>query len=213
MKFLVVDDHAVLREGLAALLRRLGPDTAVIEANNASEAFELLEAHSDLDVVILDLMMPGIKGLDALSAFRRARPDLPVIVLSSSEDPRDVRKALAAGALGYVPKSSSQRILLSAIQLVMNGDLYVPPLVLKGRTNENASVSQPAAASRLEQPLTARQVEILRLLSEGLPNKSIANALGVSEKTVKAHVTMIFKTLNVDNRTQAAIAARDAGLI
>jgi two-component system, NarL family, nitrate/nitrite response regulator NarL len=212
MKLLIVDDHAVLREGLAALLQQLGPDTAVVQAKSASEAIALLQGHPDLDIILLDLMMPGMKGLDALSEFGRMRPDLPVIVLSSSEDPLDVRKALAAGALGYVPKSAGQRVLVSAIQLVMSGEIYVPPLVLGGNGGRAESTAY-AAEGRPEHALTVRQVEILKLLSEGAPNKSIARALGLSEKTVKAHITAIFKTLNVENRTQAAVAGRKAGLI
>jgi two-component system nitrate/nitrite response regulator NarL len=210
MKLLIVDDHALLREGLVALLQQLGPDTTVIEARSASEAILLLNDHPDLDVVLLDLMMPGMRGLDALSEFGRIRPDLPVIVLSSSEDPSDVRQALAAGALGYVPKSAGKRLLVSAIQMVMNGDRYVPPLVLSdsgGETTANLIQQRP------EQALTVRQIEILKCLSEGAPNKLIARALGLSEKTVKAHITAIFKALNVENRTQAATAARKAGLI
>jgi DNA-binding NarL/FixJ family response regulator len=212
MKLLIVDDHAVLREGLAALLQQIGADTTVVQARDANEAIALLGSHPDLDIVVLDLMMPGMKGLDALSEFGRTRPDLPVIVLSSSEDPLDVRKAMAAGALGYVPKSASQRVLLSAIQLVMKGELYVPPLVLGGN---RVSANGPGyrTGNRPEQTLTARQVEILKFLSEGEPNKSIAKVLGLSEKTVKAHITAIFKTLNVENRTQAAVAGRNAGLI
>lgn len=209
MKLLVVDDHAVLREGLAALLLQIGPDMAVVQAQDASEAIALLGSHPDLDVVVLDLMMPGMKGLEAISEFGRARPELPVIVLSSSENPSDVRKAMAAGAMGYVPKSAGQRILLSAIQLVLSGNLYVPPLLLE----ETSGGSERGSKSRPDQVLTARQIEILAFLSEGKPNKSIANILGLSEKTVKAHITVIFKTLNVENRTQAALAGRKAGLI
>lgn len=212
MKLLIVDDHAVLREGLAALLQQIGPDTIVVQAREASEAIALLGGNPDLDVILLDLNMPGMKGLDALSEFGRTRPDIPVIVLSSSEDPLDVRKALAAGALGYVPKSASQRVLLSAIELVMKGELYVPPLVLEGSRGIAQSVGQKRG-NRPEHALTARQVEILKCLSEGAPNKSIAKALGLSEKTVKAHITAIFKTLNVENRTQAAVTGRNAGLI
>jgi two-component system nitrate/nitrite response regulator NarL len=212
MKLLIVDDHAVLREGLAALLQQIGPDTTVVQARDANEAITLLGGHPDLDVVVLDLMMPGMNGLDALSEFGRTRPDLPVIVLSSSEDPLDVRKALAAGALGYVPKSAGQRVLLSAIQLVMNGELYVPPLVLE-ENRESARCIGYRTGNRSQQALTARQVEILKFLSEGAPNKLIAKVLGLSEKTVKAHITAIFKTLNVENRTQAAVAGRNAGLI
>src|ERR1700692_4418248 len=190
MKLLIVDDHAVLREGLAVLLQQIGPDTTVVQAQDASEAITLLGGHPDLDVVVLDLVMPGMNGLDALSEFGRTRPDLPVIVLSSSEDPLDVRKALAAVALGYVPKSAGQRVLLSAIQLVMNGELYVPPLVLEGNRESAQSIGY-RTGNRSGQALTARQVEILKFLSEGAPNKLIAKVLGLSETTVKAHITAL----------------------
>jgi two-component system nitrate/nitrite response regulator NarL len=211
MKLLIVDDHPVLREGLAALLRQAGPDTDVLLACDAAEGLALVEQHADLDAVVLDLMMPGMDGWRAISEFGRKRPELPLIVLSSSEDPQDARKALALGALGYVPKSASQRVLLSAIRIVLNGDLYVPPLVL----NEPADIAdrmggrgEPNAAR-----LTTRQIEILTMLSKGQPNKTIATTLDLSEKTVKAHITAIFRALNVVNRTQAAAVGREAGLI
>jgi DNA-binding NarL/FixJ family response regulator len=133
-------------------------------------------------------------------------------VLSSSEEPKDVRSALAAGAMGYVPKSANHNVLLSAIKLAMNGEFYIPPLIL-----EQGSMSQVDAGIRTspgnDTRLTERQIEVLSLLSQGKPNKSIATALGLSEKTVKTHITAIFKALNVVNRTQAAAAARLAGLI
>jgi two-component system, NarL family, nitrate/nitrite response regulator NarL len=212
MKLLIVDDHPFLRDGLAALLMQIGPDTTVLQARDASEGIALVDNHLDLDVIILDLAMPGMEGLQALSEFGRKRPDLPVIVLSSSEDPRDVRRALASGALGYVPKSASQHVLLSAIRLVLNGDLYVPPLILdeKAGTIVRRASNAEGESSRL---LTARQIEILTLLSEGKPNKTIAAAFELSEKTVKAHITAIFKALNVVNRTQAAAAGREQGII
>ncbi len=212
MKLLIVDDHPFLRDGLAALLMQVGPDTTVLQARDASEGIALVDDHLDLDVIILDLAMPGMEGLHALSEFGRKRPDLPVIVLSSSEDPRDVRRALASGALGYVPKSASQHVLLSAIRLVLNGDLYVPPLILdeKFNTTIRRTTNAEGESSRL---LTARQIEILKLVSEGKPNKTIAAALALSEKTVKAHITAIFKALNVVNRTQAAAAGREQGII
>jgi DNA-binding NarL/FixJ family response regulator len=212
MKLLIVDDHPFLRDGLAALLMQMGPDTTVLQARDANEGIALVDHHPDLDVVILDLAMPGMGGVQALSEFGRKRPDLPVIVLSSSEDPRDVRRALASGALGYVPKSASQHVLLSAIRLVLNGDLYVPPLILDEKINTSArrSTGTEGAGNRL---LTARQIEILTLLSEGKPNKTIAATLALSEKTVKAHITAIFKALNVVNRTQAAAAGREQGII
>jgi two-component system, NarL family, nitrate/nitrite response regulator NarL len=212
MKLLIVDDHPVLRDGLAALLMQIGPDTTVLQARDANEGIALVDNHPDLDVVILDLAMPGMEGLQALSEFGRKRPDLPVIVLSSSEDPRDVRRALASGALGYIPKSASQHVLLSAIRLVLNGDLYVPPLILDEKINATVprTTGTEGASNRL---LTARQIEILTLLSEGKPNKTIAATLALSEKTVKTHITAIFKALNVVNRTQAAAAGREQGII
>jgi two-component system nitrate/nitrite response regulator NarL len=212
MKLLIVDDHPFLRDGLAALLMQIGPETTVLQARDANEGIALVNNHPDLDVVILDLAMPGMEGLQALSEFGRKRPDLPVIVLSSSEDARDVRRALASGALGYVPKSASQHVLLSAIRLVLNGDLYVPPLILdeKVGTIARRANNPERESSRL---LTARQIEILKLLSEGKPNKTIASTLALSEKTVKTHITAIFKALNVVNRTQAAAAGREQGII
>src|SRR5687768_15150885 len=130
MKVLIVDDHPVLRDGFSALLQHAGPDNMVLQARDANEGLALAENCPDLDVIVLDLEMPGMKGLQALAEFGRKRPDVPVIVLSSSEDPQVVRESLASGALGYVPKSASQNVLLSAIRLVLNGDLYVPPLIL-----------------------------------------------------------------------------------
>ncbi len=214
MKLLVVDDHPIVRDGLAALLGRLGPDTVVLQVGDAARALAMAMAveHADLDIVILDIAMPGMDGLRALSEFGRVRPELPVIVISASEDARDVREALAKGALGYVPKSASQHTLLSAIRLVLDGDLYVPPLIL-GETPLSFAPDPREAAAPARSVLTRRQIEVLKQLSQGKSNKSIALELGLSEKTVKAHVTAIFKALNVINRTQAAAAGREAGLI
>jgi len=211
MKLLIVDDHAILREGLAAMLRQAGPDTEVLQAGDGAEGLRMADAHLDLDAVFLDLQMPGVDGMAAVPEFGRRRPELPVIVLSSSEDPQDVRRALALGALGYVPKSAPPQTLLSALQLVLSGNIYVPPLMLNAATPGTRSSGANGAADRAS--LTERQREVLRLLSDGLSNKEIGRALGLSDKTVKAHVTAIFRTLDVVNRTQAASAARSGGLL
>lgn len=210
MKLLVIDDHPVMREGLAALLRQAGPDTQVVQAGSASEGLQLTEQHNDFEAVLLDLMMPGLGGFEAISEFGKKRPDLPVVVLSSSEDPRDVHKALSLGALGYVPKSASSSALLSAIRLVLSGEIYVPPLILNKQVD--GAMQKDAALSGARR-LTERQIEVLELLSKGQPNKTIATKLDLSEKTVKAHITAIFRALNVVNRTQAAQAGRLAGLL
>ena len=211
MKLLIVDDHAIVREGVAAMLRQAGPDTLVLQAGDGAEGVRLAEAHPDLDAVFLDLQMPGADGMSAVPEFGRRRPDLPVIVLSSSEDPEDVRRALGLGALGYVPKSALPQTLLSALRLVLAGDIYVPPLMVDATARGGPSA--PAADAGRHGALTERQREVLQLLSEGLSNKDIGRALNLSDKTVKAHITAIFKALDVVNRTQAASAARRAALL
>jgi two-component system nitrate/nitrite response regulator NarL len=211
MKYLIVDDHAVLRNGLKALLQQAEANPLVLEAGDGAEGLRLALLHKDLDAVFLDLEMPGISGMSAIESFGKQLPELPVIVLSSSEDPRDVRRALAAGALGYVPKSASSGTLLAALQFVLQGNVYVPPLMLKDSTLPAADVKiaiAPEAAERL----TGRQLDVLRQLERGLSNKEIASALNLSEKTVKVHVTSIFKAFNVVNRTQAAMMARKIGI-
>ena len=208
MKILIVDDHPVFRDGFATLLQHASAseETIVYQAGNVTEGLARIAASPDLDVLMLDLFMPNGGGFPAIAAFGRARSDLPIIVLSSSEDPRDVRQALAMGALGYVPKSATPQALLSAIRLVLNGDIYVPPLILGAGPADKA---QP----EIGDILSRRQIQVLCLLAEGLPNKTIATRLELSEKTVKAHITSIFRLLGVVNRTQAASAGRAAGLI
>jgi DNA-binding NarL/FixJ family response regulator len=210
VKLLVIDDHPIVLDGIAALLAGSSPDTTVITARDAPTGLRLADANPDLDIVLLDLKLPGVSGHAAIAEFGRLRPSLPVIVLSSSEDPADVRKAIGLGALGYVPKSASRHTLMSAIALVMNGEIYVPSLMaesLSGETPKADSAGAPAPR------LTERQIEVLRMLSHGLANKVIATRLTLSEKTVKIHISAIFRTLNVVNRTQAAAVGRELGLL
>lgn len=207
MKLLAVDDHSIVLDGLVALLVSAMPAAVVLTAQDARDALKILRAHPDIDLILLDLRLPGFQGHEAISEFVRQRPDLPIIVLSSSEDPADVRKAIALGALGYVPKSASRRALLSAIDLVMNGEIYVPPL-LAGPADHSPPPAEPNTAR-----LTERQIEVLARLSQGQSNKSIAVGLNLSEKTVKTHISAIFKTLNVVNRTQAASVGRELGIV
>jgi two-component system, NarL family, nitrate/nitrite response regulator NarL len=210
MKLLIVDDHAILREGLIALLRQFEQGADVLQASDTTEGLRLAEANPDLDAVFLDLNMPGQGGMEIIPVFAQRCPQLPVIVLSSSEDPDDVRLALKSGASGYVPKSASPRNILSALRFVLSGEIYVPPLML-----DPGSVAANGPARVVLEPgerLTERQTEVLRQLCRGLSNKEISRALELSEKTTKSHVTAIFKALGVVNRTQAAAAAKRAGI-
>lgn len=203
MKLLIVDDHALLREGLTSLLRQAGPDTIVLAAADGAAALEIAEREADLDAVILDLAMPGMDGTATLQAFGARRPDLPVIVLSASENAADVRRVMALGALGYVPKSATSQTILSALKLVLSGEVYVPPLLL----------SESGAASASGPQLTPRQGDVLACMCRGLSNKAAASELNMSEKTVKAHVTAILRALGASNRTHAVAIARETALV
>jgi DNA-binding NarL/FixJ family response regulator len=204
MKLLVVDDHSVVREGLAALLRGFGADTVVITACDGPEALEIAARESDFDVVMLDLALPGMDGMKVMEELGARRPGLPVMVLSASEDPALVRRAMGLGALGYVPKSANAETLIAAIRLVTSGELYVPPFML----SDGGEAVQTGAPR-----LTPRQKQVLKGLGEGLPNKTIARDLGMSEKTVKAHITVVFRLLGATNRLQAVNLARRLRLI
>jgi two-component system, NarL family, nitrate/nitrite response regulator NarL len=198
---LVVDDHAVLRQGLAALLVDSGAAHEVLHAADQAQGLALLAAHPDLDAVLLDLKLPDSEGLGAITAFGQQSPSVPIVIVSASEDPTDVRRALELGALGYVPKSASPETLLSAIRLVLSGAIYIPPLML--------DATEPQAVVRAA-ALTPRQTEILAAIAGGGSNRDIGQMFGLSEKTVKAHISAIFRTLGVSSRTQAAAAALEA---
>lgn len=202
MKLIVIDDHPVVREGVATVLRQLEGAPEVLEAADGEQGLALLAQHADVRGVLVDLRMAGLAGLPTLARLRALRPELPLMVISASEDPADVRRAMAAGASGYVPKSAGRSTLLAAVRLVLAGERYVPPLLLA------PEASEPAASLN---GLTPRQIEVLGLLCQGHANREIGLALGMHEKTVKAHVGALFKALGVVNRSQAVEAARAAG--
>ena len=201
MKILIVDDHSVVREGVAALLLSGFAGSCVLEAHDCARGLDIVEEHADLDIVVLDLGLPGMGGMSAIPEFGRRRPTLPVIVLSSSENAHDVKEALALGALGYVPKSASRQTLLDAMEFVLKGHVYVPPFTLL------PDAAPVVACEAVEEPpphLTTRQLEVLKLLSRGLSNKEIAARLHISVAPVKNHVHHVLAKLGVQRRGQAA---------
>jgi two-component system, NarL family, nitrate/nitrite response regulator NarL len=201
VKLLIVDDHPLFRDGLAALLQQASVDNIVVQATSAEEALQLVDEQI-IDAVFMDLVMPGLCGEPAIREFARRHPDVPVIVLSSSENPSDVRRVLNAGASGYIPKSATAQTVVSALTLVLSGNIYVPPLLVSAATRAADSAANGGQRSLTQ--LTDRQVDVLKYLRDGLSNKEISANLGIAEKTVKVHIAAIFKTLNVVNRTQAA---------
>jgi len=213
MKFLVVDDHAVVREGLRSVLESLDDRVTVLEARSATEAYALVEQHADLDLVLLDLNLPGVEGYAAMQELHRRHHTLPVVILSGSEDTPSVVAALKMHALGFIPKSSPREVMLQALRLVLSGGVYIPPqaLGLAGLDGPGES-SNPDTKSIAKPALTERQAEVLGLIAQGKPNKLIASELNISEATVKAHVTDIMRALKVTNRAQAGVAARRLGI-
>jgi two-component system nitrate/nitrite response regulator NarL len=198
---LIVDDHPLFRDGLEALLRQAASDTHVVQASSTEDALNMAD-EKIFDAVFMDLVMPGLSGEPAVREFARRHPDLPVIVLSSSESASDVRRVINAGASGYIPKSATAQTVVSALQLVLSGNIYVPPLLVgaTAQLTDRHAHPEPRSVSHL----TERQLDVLRYLRDGLTNKEISARLGIAEKTVKVHIAAIFKALNVVNRTQAA---------
>lgn len=207
MKILVADDHALIREAFRHLLTELEDGMVVLEAGDCDSACQLIAQHPDLDLVLLDLRLPGAGGLSTLEKLRTEHPTLPVVVVSALEDPGTVRGALARGAMGFIPKSSSNDVMLSALRLVLSGGRYLPPEILSG---DGSTPSPPASMDEVH--LTDRQREVLALIVQGKSNKHICRELGLAEATVKIHVTAILRALKVTSRAQAIVAINHLGL-
>jgi DNA-binding NarL/FixJ family response regulator len=212
MKILIADDHELFRDGLRHVLLQLDESVSVVEASDYPQALVQAEAEPDISIVLLDLGMPGMPWSEGLQALRDKLPStVPVIVLSASDDRRHVLQAVNLGAAGFIPKTSSSRVMLSALKLVLSGGVYLPPALLDQSPDHSygeGTHGGDGAASFL----TPRQREVLTLLGQGKSNKEIARVLQLAEGTVKLHVTAILKALNVNNRTRAVVAASQLGL-
>lgn len=206
MKILVVDDHALVREGLRQVLKGLDTDVQVLEAATCARAFELAVTHADIDLVLLDYHLPDMNGLDALDFFARQVPELPIIVLSGSVNPRIVQQVMHKGAAAFLTKSGMSEELLSATRMVLAGDVYVPSALM------TSSPMPLEPEPRQPAPLfTPRQEEVLYLLMEGRTNKEISRMLSLSDETVKNHISGILRGFGVQTRTQAVLAANRCG--
>ncbi|MGH8729701.1 MAG: response regulator [Burkholderiales bacterium] len=211
MKILVIDDHPLIREGMRLSLKALDSHAEILEAQSAEEAFALADENPELDLVLLDVNLPGMSGLCALQKYRQLHPAVPVVVLSAADDREQIMQAIDAGAMGYIPKSSKSAVMLNALRLVLSGGIYLPPEAL-GREEWRSMKFLPPLPSEPARPnLTERQLEVLRCLVEGKPNKLICRELNMAEGTVKTHITAILKSLNVTTRTQAVIEVARLG--
>lgn len=217
MKVLIADDHRLIIEGVKIKLAELDPNVEAVVAMNLEELDRAVAAHADeLDLALVDIAMPGTQGYQHVARLRTQAPALPVIVLSGSEDVDLMRSLIDLGVLGFIPKAYSPEVMLSAIRLVLAGGIYIPPLLLANAQAQGWQPDTPPAPAHdanrsidgLRNLLTERQIDVMRLLSQGKPNKLIARDLGISEGTVKIHLAAIFRALNVRNRVEAVVASR-----
>lgn len=215
MHILLVDDHTLFREALMHVLNQLDENVIVLEAASVLEATQVISHSNNIDLVLLDIDLPGVDGLSALPGLRELAPTVPIVVLSGSENVLDVQLALDNGSLGYIPKSCSSHEMLSALDIVLQGEIFVPPRLLMKLEQGELVTEAPAPVDKPNSPsiLTSRQTEVLEMLAKGLPNKSIANSFNVTERTIKQHVSDILQALGARNRTHAVTEASRMGLI
>jgi DNA-binding NarL/FixJ family response regulator len=204
MKTLLIDDHPLFREGLALLMAHAFPDLHIQQAGSIGQAIERLRSDPGIRLALLDLGLPDSTGTQSLRRLREAAPELTVVVLSADETPETVLGAIDEGAAGFIPKTSQPGAMRSALATVFAGGVYLPPQMLGLRAD-----APPAEAAL---GLSPRQLDVLRLLIDGKPNKVICRELELSESTVKTHLAAIFRRLDVNSRTQAVVAAARLGL-
>jgi DNA-binding NarL/FixJ family response regulator len=219
MKILIVDDHALIRDGLQGVLKKLKRGATVLEAADCRQAMAIVESNPDIDLTLLDLSLPDRDGFSVLTELRERYPAMAVAVLSGTQDSATVTKALELGAAGFIPKGTRREVMMGAFQLIFDGAIYVPQQILP----QQADTSQPASAAPTapregrpiitpaEAGLSERQLDVLALMMLGKSNKVICRALNLAEPTVKNHVTAILRALKVSNRTEAVIAVNELG--
>lgn len=204
MNILIVDDHPLFRHALTQAVRYSLPQANIHEAASVDEFYHKLENGSEPDLVLLDLHLPGASGFSALVHVRAQYPSVPIIVVSAHEEVSVMQRAMAHGAMGYIPKSVPPALITEALRTVLDGERWLPPHYLVAQHDPRAT-DEAVLAERI-QSLTPQQFRVLMMVAEGLLNKQIAYTLEVSEATIKAHVTAIFRKLGVQNRTQAVLA-------
>ena len=207
-KILVVDDHPLFREALSSSIEQAFDDAAILEAGTIQGTIDLISGNSDIDLVLLDLNLPGTSGFDGLLTLRTQFPKLPVVVVSGSDDRRIVAEALSYGVVGFIPKSAPKTMLKDAIVETLDGGVFLPPDYRKIEDLDDQGAANKNDMAKRLASLTPQQYRVLKMLSEGKLNKQIAYELEVGETTVKAHVSAILRKLKVYSRTQAVIKAR-----
>lgn len=220
MRLVLADDHTLFRDAVAQYILRAEPAAEILVARDVHGVMEVLDSHDGVHLILLDLRMPGMEGMGGLKKIRESHPKIPVALLSGFAEEKDVRQAMSLGARGYFPKTLSGQVLLSGIRRILDGDNFVAmdhntnsymPSYFSGENNDNGTGNAATSENRFK--LTPRENQVLQFLSRGVSNKEIARALDLQIVTVKLHVRGICRKLDVQNRTQAALKAREMGLV
>jgi DNA-binding NarL/FixJ family response regulator len=207
MQILIADDHDLVRDGLKPILMKLGPEVSILECANFPDALELANQNSDIDLVVLDLRMPGMDGANGVAVFRQHHPNTRVLIMSGYYRRRDVVDALRHGAVGFIPKMLGSEAMLNAFRLVLAGEKFIPADMLPSDGDQTDMLAADATIDRL----TAREHDVLGKLLEGLPNKGIARQLDIQEVTVKLHLRNVYRKLGANNRAHAVKIAIGLG--
>jgi DNA-binding NarL/FixJ family response regulator len=214
MTILLADDHALFRDGMRYVLQQLADQVEILDAENFPAALKLANEHPKLDLALMDLNMPESDGALSVRAFHLKHPTVPVVVVSGSEQRDDIEKVMEYGAMGFISKMTSGKVMLSALRMVLDGGIYLPPQLLQ---QTMAGMEQGPKDKRTRRTnefgLTVRQVEVLRCLANGMSNKDIANEMDLAEGTVKIHVAAVYQVLHVNSRLEAVRAAQRLGLL
>jgi DNA-binding NarL/FixJ family response regulator len=214
IKVLMVDDHVLFRDGMRYVLQQLADEVEVIDSGNFEDGMQQAALYPDFDLALLDLNMPGSVGVKSVLKFHESNPGIPLVVVSGSDQKEDIEKVMEYGAMGFISKMSSSKIMLGALRMVLDGGIYLPPQLLQQAI---AELDQGTVDKRLVRNnknwLTARQMETLQLLAEGLSNKDISERLNLAEGTVKIHTAAVYQALRVNSRLEAVSAARRLGFL
>ena len=214
-QFMVVDDHPIMRDAIGQTLAMLSPGCHVEMTASLAETRRRLALGTDYDCVLFDLRLPDCSGFEGLSSIRELRPDLPIVVMSGDIERETIIQCLDLGAVGYIPKTMQADVIMNALRMIVAGHIFVPHELVTGgplRTNNPIRLRRQACSDPRQMGLTERQIDVLRLILRGLPNKLICRELDLAEGTVKVHVSAVLRALGVRNRTQAVIAASEMGL-
>ncbi|MBI1175508.1 MAG: response regulator [Sideroxydans sp.] len=214
MTILLADDHALFRDGMRYVLQQLDKQVDILDASSFPEALQQVESHPGVDLALMDLNMPGSDGAASVRIFHLRHPEIPLVVVSGSDQRDDIERVMEFGAMGFVSKMSSGKVMLSALRMVLDGGVYLPPQLLQQTmaAMEHGHMDKRSSRSN-EFGLTVRQMEVLRHLAEGKPNKDIAREMNLAEGTIKIHVAAVFQSLHVNSRLEAVRAGQRLGLL